>query len=65
MYYAIELLAWLTTVGCQRRSFKDSSGREHYGIIQSIEREDGSGKNFNVYYLDVTGKQQSAFVRTR
>jgi len=30
------------------RLFTDADGGHHYGYLQSIEREDGSGHSFNV-----------------
>jgi hypothetical protein len=37
---------------------RDADGKLHYGIIQAIEREDGSGRSFNVRLHDGT------FIRT-
>lgn len=36
-----------------------------YGYIQSIQREDGSGRCFNVTFIQIhTGKTLTKFVRT-
>jgi hypothetical protein len=42
----------------------DSGGRLSQGIIQSIQREDGSGHNFNVTLYSVERGYKTVFVRT-
>lgn len=45
------------------RHFTDASGNRHFGILQSIEREDGSGHSFNVRIANQSG-QTTIHLRT-
>jgi hypothetical protein len=45
------------------RLFIDSNGIRHFGILQSIEREDGSGHSFNVRIADQS-RQTTIHIRT-
>ena len=38
------------------RHFTDASGNRYFGILQSIEREDGSGHSFNVRIANQSGE---------
>ena len=38
------------------RHFTDASGNLHFGILQSIEREDRSGQSFNVRIANQSGE---------
>jgi hypothetical protein len=38
------------------QSFTASDGTRYFGILQSIEREDGSGRSFNVTIANQSGK---------
>jgi hypothetical protein len=39
----------------QPTRFADSNGVEYFGILQSIQREDGSGGSFNVTIANQSG----------
>lgn len=43
--------------------FHTADGKEKCGIIQAVEREDGSGYNFNVRVRSVSGVDYTVFVR--
>lgn len=43
-----QLLSLLTTCRGAATVLIDSHGARHSGILQSVQREDGSGRSFNV-----------------
>lgn len=58
------LLSFLADDGVQMHGFLDHRGNLISGIIQSIERESGSGFDFNVTLIDdVTKKRVTHYVR--
>lgn len=46
-------------------SFTDSRGKGHCGLIQSVQREDGSGSSFNVSYRGLTNGAVCTTVHVR
>ena len=59
-----ELFKTLSEEHCLPRAFCDANGFRHFGVLQSIEREDGSGHSFNVRIETEKGKE-TFHVRTR
>jgi len=50
----------LLTGGSSYRTFTDHNNKFRGGIFQGVEREDGSGNNFNITML-IDGKRQTFF----
>ncbi len=44
--------------------FLDARGQEHIGLVQSVEREDGSGHSFNVRIGTENGNNETFHFRT-
>jgi hypothetical protein len=50
-----QLFAMLGMRDLQPTRFADSNGVEYFGILQSVQREDGSGGSFNVTIANQSG----------
>jgi len=59
-----ELMSMLFCDGRQTNTFT-SNGRQLFGVVKSIQREDGSGSSFNVgIWNHDTQRQETIHVRT-
>lgn len=63
-YDLLTLVYWMKKSDIRRIVPSTGSGEVFEGMIIGIEKEDGSGKNWNLKMLLDNGKYQSVFVRT-
>lgn len=55
------LLSWFKN---RKTALVEKNGQQIFGVIQSLEHEDGSGYSFNVEILDDYGQTHVVYVRT-
>lgn len=60
-----QVFALLIREGSHAACVTDSNGQQHWGIPQRVEREDGSGRCFNITIRLRMGQLKTVFVRTK